>query len=216
MDEPQTHPWALMSLADFTGLLARGAAVPGGGSAAALTGALAAALVGMVGRLTAGRETYADREVEMETLIAEADGLRARLLALIDTDSQAYRAVIAAYRMPRETFSQKAQRTGAIQTALRNATDVPLEAAELCLQTLELAVTALAHGNRNAAGDAAVAALLAHAALQSQVRNALVNLAAITDAHYCDRVTKRATEIAAAGEIALSRALAAADAEDEA
>lgn len=212
MDEQQTHPSVRMSLADFSELLARGAAVPGGGSAAALTGALAAALVGMVGRLTAGRAAYADREAEMESLIATADGLRARLLALVDADAQAYRDVIAAYQMPRETISQQARRTGAIQTALRNATDVPLEAAELCLQTLELVVTALVYGNRNAAGDAAVAALLAHAALQSQVRNALVNLAAITDTHYCDRVTRRCGEIAAAGEIALSRALAAADA----
>ncbi len=201
-----------LSLADFSELLAAGRAVPGGGAAAALTGALAAALVAMVARLSSGREPHADQEVEMAALVTTADGLRARLLALVDADAQAYREVIAAYRLPRATPSQQARRTGAVQTALRNATDVPLEAAELCLQALELAVTVATHGNRNAAGDAAVAALLAHAALQSQVRNALVNLVAISDSHYCSRVTRRSAEITAAGEIALSRALAAADA----
>lgn len=201
-----------MSLADFSELLAARRAVPGSGAAAALTGALAAALVAMVARLSTGREPRAGREAEMTALVTTADGVRARLLALVDTDAQAYQEVIAAYRLPRETPSQQARRTGAVQTALRNATDVPLEAAELCLQALELTVSVATHGNRNAAGDAAVAALLAHAALQSQARNALVNLAAISDAHYCSRTTNRSAEIMASGEIALGRALAAADA----
>ena len=209
MTEPHTHRLAELSVADFCELLATGQATPGGGSAAALTAALASALVAMVARLTAGRRSYADHKAEMQELIVAADALRARLVDLIDADARAYADVMRAYQMPRHTPSQQARRTGALQTALRNATDLPLEAAELCLQTLELAVAVATRGNPNAAGDAAVAALLAHAALQSQARNALGNLAAITAPHYCSRVTRRSAEITAAGEVALRRALAA-------
>ncbi len=211
MEAQETYSLAALTVAEFGELVAQGRAAPGGGAAAALTAALAAALVAMVARLTVGRPSYQEHEPEMLELAAAADALRARLLALMDADARAYQEVIAAYQMPRQTVSQQARRTGALQTALRNATDVPMEAAELCLRTLELAVSAATRGNRNAAGDAAVAALLAHAALQSHARNALVNLAAIADPHYCDRTARRSAEITAAGEIALSRVLAAAD-----
>ncbi|MGQ9491425.1 MAG: cyclodeaminase/cyclohydrolase family protein [Anaerolineae bacterium] len=201
-----------LNVADFVRLVAESRAVPGGGAAAALTGALAAALVAMVGRLSLGRAPDAPHEAEIQGTITAADALQARLLALVDADARAYQEVITAYRMPKETVSQQARRTGAIQTALRNATDLPLAGAELCLQTLELAEAVVAYSHRNTAGDAVVATMLAHAALRSQVHNALVNLAGIHDPHYRSQALQRSTEIAEAGGAALSRALAAADA----
>lgn len=209
MGETPTRGLADLTVAGFTELLASKEPLPGGGSAAALVGALGAALAGMVGRLTVGRPRYAEHEGRMTESIHAADAQRAELLGLMEADMRAYQAVIAAYQLPKGSEAQASCRTQAIQEALRAATEAPLETAAHCLEALELAATAAAHGNRNATSDAIVGALLAHAGLQAAAHSLYTNLALIHDAEFGAQARRRAGAIETAGAAALARALAA-------
>jgi formiminotetrahydrofolate cyclodeaminase len=184
---------------------------PGGGSVVALAGALGAALVAMVARLTAGRERYAAYDAEMRTLLRQADALRQDLADLVDADSTAYTAVTAAYQLPKGSEELKAQRTAAIQVALRRAVEMPLAVAAACVAVLQLAGQAAGHGNRNAASDAAVAALMAYAGLQGAGRNVRVNLRTIRDEAFCREAEQRVAELLVEGQKGLAAALQAAD-----
>jgi formiminotetrahydrofolate cyclodeaminase len=195
---------------DFLATLADAAPAPGGGSAAALAGALGASLAAMVARLTVGRARFAAVEEQMTTWRDQADGLRVRLAGLVDADAGAYSQVMAAYRLPEDTPEQQAQRSEAVQSALRQAAELPLSVAAACVDVLELLPDVARLGNRNAATDAAVAAVLAHAGLQGALRNVLVNLASVKDRAFVDEAQARATALAGAGDAALAAAMAAA------
>ncbi len=164
--------------------LASSAPEPGGGAAAALAGATGAALVSMVANLTVGREKFAAAEAEMRQALARADALRVTLLQAIDRDAEAFRQVMAAYRMPRETDEQKAARRQAAQDALRAASLVPAEVVGLCEDVAAWSRVAAEKGNPQVVSDAAVAALLADAAAQSAALNVRINLSSISDAAF--------------------------------
>ncbi|MDR7556595.1 MAG: cyclodeaminase/cyclohydrolase family protein [Armatimonadota bacterium] len=171
-----------LSIEQFLERLASSAPEPGGGAAAALAGALAAALVGMVANLTVGKEKFAAVEDEMRRVRDEAAALRARLLAAIDRDAEAFRRVMDAYRMPRETDAQRTARREATRVALREAARVPAEVVALCAQVAALSQTAAARGNPQVLSDAAAAAVLAEAAAAAAALNVRVNLAGVGDA----------------------------------
>jgi methenyltetrahydrofolate cyclohydrolase len=196
----------------FNDALASGEAAPGGGSAAALAGALGAALAAMVGRLTVGRAQYAEHHNAMTDIVARADVLRSELLAQIDADTAAYTQVMEAYRLPKADAEDKAARTAAIQAALCHAAEIPLATARACVSVLELAVTACRDGNRNASSDGVVAALMAQAALEGAARNVRINLASIKDAAYCAEMGRQVEDLSARGRHLLAEAIAAADA----
>ncbi len=198
-----------LSLKDFTQRLASGEPAPGGGSAAALTGGLAAALAAMVARLTIGREKYAEHEVEMQVIVDQAHRLRNQLLALVDADTAAYQDLMAAYGLPKRDQATIEYRRSAIQEALRHATDIPLATAEASLQVLNLAALAREHGNRHAAGDAVVAALLAHAAALGGIHDVRINLQGLRDIEFCAATEARIAGLMANAETALGRALGA-------
>jgi formiminotetrahydrofolate cyclodeaminase len=200
-----------LSIDDFLSAVASVSPVPGGGPVTALAGALGAALTGMVARLTIGRERYAPYDAEMRDLLPQADALRQKLTDLMDADAAAYTSVMAAYRLPTDTQEQRAERVAAIQSALRGAVETPLAAAAACVDVLRLAVQAARHGNRNAAGDAAVAALMAHAGLQGAGRNVQINLRAVRDQAFCREVERRVAALLVEGESALAAALSAVD-----
>lgn len=168
-------------LSSFVESLASGGPTPGGGSAAALAGALGASLAAMVGRLTVGRKRYVDVEPQMQALVDEADRLRARLTQLVSDDAAAFDQVQAAHRLPKDSTVDVAARNQAIQDAFKAASRTPLDTVAACLDTLRLAEQAVATGNVNAATDGAVGALLAYAGLQGAVLNVRVNLTSITD-----------------------------------
>jgi formiminotetrahydrofolate cyclodeaminase len=170
-----------LSVDVFLRRLASGDPTPGGGSASSLGGALGAALVSMVCNLTIGRERYAASEPEARQIQAEAAALLDRLRAGIDRDAAAYDAVIAAYRLPRESDDEKARRAEAIQAATQRAALVPLELAEASVAVVDLAERAIGKTNPNAASDLAVAALFAVAALDGAAANVEINLAALKD-----------------------------------
>lgn len=179
------------SLTRFLDELASSAPVPGGGSTAALVGALAAALVSMVGNLTVGKKRYAKVEAEVKALLNRSEHLRHKLAELLEADTQAYGALSKAYKLPRDTEEQKATRTGAIQAALKEAEAVPMQIAEACVEVLDLCTPMAEKGNVRAVSDVGVAALLAEAGLRSAALNVLINLSAIKDQDFVERESAR-------------------------
>ncbi len=156
--------------------------VPGGGSAAALNGALAAALVEMTARLTLGRKGFEAVRPEMERIAAAASGLRRRLAADIDRDADAYRGVMAAFRLPKGTAEEQAARERAIQDALRQAAEVPLRVAAAALELLELGAAVIARGTPIAASDGASGVFAARAAARAAAQNVRINASSLRDA----------------------------------
>ena len=159
------------TLTGFLDELSSGAATPGGGCAAALAGALAASLVGMVARNTGG----------LGEIAADADRLRAQLEELVDADAAAFEQVMAAFRLPKETPEEKAARSAAIQAGYRAAVAPPLGVCRDALAVLVLAGRVAELGNPNAVSDAGVAALLAASALEGAALNVEINLGSIKD-----------------------------------
>lgn len=204
-------PLANLSVARWLDALAAGTPAPGGVAAAALAAAMGAALAGMVAGLTMGRPRYAAVEAGMEAILRRAKALRGELTAAADADVRAYGAVMAAYRLPKANESQRVERAAALQAALRRAVETPLAVAEAAVEVLDLAGRAAALGNPNAASDAAVAALLAHAGLDGAARSARSNLRQIKDDAFVQEAEARCTRLLAEGQQALRAALATAE-----
>lgn len=165
-----------LSAKDLLDRFASDAPTPGGGSAAALAGALAASLVEMVAGLPKTRTGAADEREKLDAAKASAAKAGARLRQLVDLDTDAYNAVTAAYRMPKATDDEKSVRSMAIKAAMRQATDVPLETCERAAEVLRAAAQALAHGNPNASSDARTAIALCRAALDAGAENVRTNV----------------------------------------
>lgn len=157
--------------------LASSAPAPGGGAAAALLAATGAALVGMVTNLTIGNPKYATQEDHMKSVRDRVEELRARALGLADADAQAFLAVIAAYKLPKESDG----RAETIQQSLISAARVPLELAGLAAEVIHAAESVLDGANPNVLSDVAVAADAARAALTAASVNVRINVAALTD-----------------------------------
>jgi methenyltetrahydrofolate cyclohydrolase len=177
-----------MTVEDFIEQLASASPTPGGGSASALAGAMAAAMVEMACNLTVGREKFREVEVEMRTVLGRAEELRKLMLAAVDEDTESYNAVSEAYKLPRGTDAEKEERTAAIQSALQGASEIPLKVAQAAAETAQLAVIAVEKSNPNVASDARVARLLADAARDGAIANVEINLGSITDGDFADRM----------------------------
>jgi formiminotetrahydrofolate cyclodeaminase len=165
----------------FLDELASSAATPGGGSGAAIMGALGAALVSMVCNLTIGKKNYAEVEGEMREVLQDAEALRARLADMVAEDIAAFNGLMAAYGLPKLTDEDKAARGAAIQHALRAATEAPLACARACADVIKLSMRAAEVGNRNVISDAGVGALAAQAALRSAALNVDINVPSLQD-----------------------------------
>ena len=201
-----------MKLADltvngFVEELASDSPAPGGGSAAALEGALGAALTAMVCTLTTegkSKETYADyQEFVIETR-AKASDLQARFVDVMDRDTEAFNVVSAAFGMPKATDEEKAARSAAIQKGLEGCTATPFEMMELATAALELADSLLGKFNTNAASDLGVAALSLRSAIQGAWLNVLINIGSLKN-------KELAADYRAKGEAMLAKALPLAD-----
>jgi glutamate formiminotransferase/formiminotetrahydrofolate cyclodeaminase len=167
---------AQTSDASFLEALASADPTPGGGSAAAQAGAMAAALVAMVARLTVGKKKYAAVEEQMAVLIDKADSLRVEFTNSVKKDAAAFEAVMAALKLPKETKRQLATRARTLHAATLEAARQPLAVARLAIACLELARQAAELGNTNAISDAGTAAALARASLQGAGLNVRINL----------------------------------------
>ena len=160
---------------------------PSGGSAAAVMGAMGAALVSMVCNLTIGRTQYRDFEEELKSVLTKAEGLRRDLIKMIEEDMQAFDGVMRAYRMPRLTKDGTATRAQVIQTALKTATLVPMRCCRACGEVIILGRVVGDKGNRNVVSDAGVATVAAYAALRSAALNVFTNAKVITDRIFAEK-----------------------------
>ena len=154
---------------------------PGGGSASAMAGAMAASLLLMVAGMAKTKTNAASERDALDRARPELAALRATLTALIDRDAAAYDMVVASYRKPKATDEEKAARKAAIQNAMHVATKIPLETMKACAALLRLAAIVSTNGNTNAASDMYVATLLAQAALKGARSNVDINLGGISD-----------------------------------
>lgn len=170
------------SLEEFLDLLASAAPTPGGGSVAALAGALAAALVEMTCNLTVGRERFAAVEDRVRDLLGDAQALDQHLRWAIEADAAAYGRVAAALKLPRDTAEEKARRTEQLQLALAEAARVPFVTAADCEAVLALCERAVEIVNPAVLSDVIVAAQLARAGLESAAANVEANLPHLQDA----------------------------------
>ncbi len=165
----------------FLDELASASPAPGGGSVAALSGALGAALAAMVCHLTIGKKKYADVEEEMKKVLVQAEDLRRVFTELVSKDTEAFNKVMEAYSLPKETEPQKALRSAAITEATKEATLVPLEVMKHCIDALALAQIVASRGNVNSVSDAGVSALMLHAACEGAAMNVRINLNGLND-----------------------------------
>lgn len=166
-------------MADLNGFLAGLASdspTPGGGSVAALAGALGAALNSMVANLTIGKKKYVDVEAEMKDVLGKAETLRLELTRLIEEDANAFDKVMQAMKLPKETDEEKAARTDAMQASLVDAATVPLAVMEKCVDVIRLSKAVAEKGNKNAVSDAGVAALMGRAGAHAARLNVMINL----------------------------------------
>jgi len=170
----------------FLNELASKASTPGGGSAAAIMGAMGAALASMVCNLTIGKKGYENVEGDLKAILKETEELRERLTDMVRADVEVFDQVMGAYGMPKDTDEQKAQRSDAIQTALRAATDVPLSCARACAEVIDLCKPTAEKGNKNVISDAGVAVLAAYAALRSAALNVYINVPGIKDRTFAE------------------------------
>jgi methenyltetrahydrofolate cyclohydrolase len=159
---------------------------PSGGSAAAVIGAIGAALVSMVCNLTIGKTQYHEFEEELESVLTKAEALRRDLTKMIVEDVQAFDAVMRAYGMPRLTKDETATRAQAIQTALKTATLVPMRCCRACREVITLGTVVAEKGNRNVVSDAGVAVVAGYAALRSAALNVFSNARAIMDRTFAE------------------------------
>jgi len=165
----------------FLNELASKSPTPGGGSAAAVMGAMGAALVSMVCNLTIGKKNYEAVQDEMKSVLAEAEQLRSQLADMVQADIAVFDQVMGAYGLPKDTDEQRQARSAAIQEALKAATEVPLACARLCADVIRLCRVATDRGNHNAVSDAGAAVMAAYGALRSAALNVYINAGSIKD-----------------------------------
>lgn len=194
------------SIEEFLDGLASHAATPGGGSAAAIIGAMGAALVSMVCNLTIGKKRYADVEGEMRTVLAKAEQLRLSLAEMIADDVKAFDGVMAAYGMPKDTPEEQAARSEVLQIALKEATEVPLRCCKVSREVIDLAGVVSESGNLNVISDAGVAVLAGQAALRSAALNVLTNARMIADKTFADAKLKELKALLSGADAATEKA----------
>jgi formiminotetrahydrofolate cyclodeaminase len=176
--------FASLTLAQFSERLASAEPVPGGGSASAIAGSIAASLVAMVTRLSLDRPKYEQYRATNERALGAAEAARTRLLALADDDARAYAGFAAARKMPRDTAEEAAARQSATEIAARDASEVPLAVVSECARLLEEIAELAGRSNLNAASDLEVAGRMCAAAAHGAAANVMINLPMIGDERY--------------------------------
>lgn len=183
------------TLRDFCSQLAAGTPAPGGGAAAAVTGAMGAALVSMVAGLTVGREKYAAAHAEMLSLQTHGQREIEALFACADDDQVAFEQVMAAFGLPKSTDAEKADRQQAIQVGYQAATRSPLETMKHCITVMRGALAVATRGNTNAVSDAYVAYLTSGAGFEGALWNVAINLGSLKDEAFKQEVLEEVARL---------------------
>jgi len=184
-----------LTITEFLEQTASAEPLPGGGCTAALSAALAASLTEMVANLTIGRKEFQAVEDEMKKIAQTAADLRKKLQNDIDNDAQAYRQVLAAFKLPKNTDGEKKQRSSAIQQAFKTAAKVPMGVARDALKIMDLASRAIAQGNQNAISDGAVGVLASRTAALAALYNVKINLSAVRDPDFVEELTRESQNL---------------------
>ena len=193
-----------MTVTKFAEVLASDAPAPGGGSTAALAGALGAALTAMVCELTAGKKQFAEVREDVLEVQAKAAALQAKFLDVMDRDTEAFLVVSDAFAMPKATDEEKAARSAAIQKGLEGCTATPFEMMALAAETIELTGSMLGRFNTAAASDLGVGALTLRTAVQGAWLNVLINIGSLKN-------TELAESYRARGEALVKKVVTEAD-----
>jgi glutamate formiminotransferase/formiminotetrahydrofolate cyclodeaminase len=186
---------AELNLRAFANELSTDSPAPGGGSVAALCGALSAALSSMVANLTVGKKGYEKAQKELKALAVRAQKLKDELLRAVDLDSAAFNKVMDTFKLPKGTEAQKAERDKAVEAATKEATLVPFQVLEASIALMKMAKKAAIKGNKNSLSDAGVAGLAAQAAGEGAYFNVRINLPGIQDAEFKSRIKKQAVSL---------------------
>ncbi len=184
-----------LSIREFLSKTASGSPVPGGGSIAALSAAIAASLSEMVAHLTIGKKGFEAKEEQMNDIVEAAAEYRNKLIKDIDRDADSYNDVLTAFRLPKGNEQEDKIRKQAIQDAFKNASLVPLDVAKNAFRIIELAEKVVKIGYKNAVTDGAVAVMMARTAVLSALYNVKINLASIKDVDFVERIRKDITSL---------------------
>lgn len=198
-------------LNDFLAELKSDSPAPGGGSAAALAGAIGAALAIMVGNLTISTPKYVEAHEEAGKLTALLEEKLASLERYVDEDTEVFTQVMLSYKLPKSTDEEKAARSIVIQEKMQAAAQLPMKVATICMEVLEMSEQMLEIGNVNAASDAAVAGRMAHAAMWSAIYNVKINLGSIKDQTFVADMSKQVTSTVERSEELLAKLIKKAD-----
>ncbi|MEY3009645.1 MAG: glutamate formimidoyltransferase, partial [Bacteroidota bacterium] len=193
--EKGSQPLVGMNLAQFADTTASEAPAPGGGSIAAYAGALGVALATMVANLSAHKRGWDDRWEEFSAQAEHGQDLMGQLLRLVDADTSAFDAIMAAYGMPKANEAQQALRHRAIQDATRHAIDIPMKVAQIAHDALELASDMAQDGNPNSVTDAGVGAMCLRTAVMGAVLNARINCGDLEDKAYVQAIEARCADL---------------------
>ena len=186
---------AELNLRAFANELSTDSPAPGGGSVAALCGALSAALSSMVANLTVGKKGYEKVQKEIKALAVRAQKLKDELLRAVDLDSAAFNKVMDTFKLPKGTEAQKAERDKAVEAATKEATLVPFQVLEASIALMKMAKKAAIKGNKNSLSDAGVAGLAAQTAGEGAYFNVRINLPGIQDPEFKGRIKKQAVSL---------------------
>jgi formiminotetrahydrofolate cyclodeaminase len=198
---------ATRTIDDFLRALASDAPTPGGGAVAGLAGASAAALISMVCSLTVDKPKFEDAWDRMREIQTEVDEARGVFLALADRDTAAFDDVMAAFKLPKDTDEQKAERSQAIQRSYEGAARVPLEVAQRAVDLIPAAITSIELGNPNAASDGLSGAQMLNAAAQCAIANVQINAAGLKDETVAASMDTAVKELATRAQDLLERAM---------
>jgi len=179
-----------LTVKDFLAKTAGSDPVPGGGSIAALNAAISAALAEMVANLTIGKKKYEDKEEMMKEIAASAAKYQTGFINDIDADSDAYNKVFDAFKLPKETDEEKAERSRQIQAATKIAAEVPMEVARKALAIMDIIEKVAENGNQNAITDACVSMMTARTAVLGALLNVKINLSSLKDEAYVARMNE--------------------------
>lgn len=195
-----------MALLDLLDAFASNEPVPGGGSASALAGAVGASLLVMVAGLSKTRTGAPEEAADLAEASSRLRPLREELTSLVDQDTDAYAAAMAAMRLPKTTEAERQARAAAIEAAMTEATEVPMETMRACQQALRGAIIVATNGNPNAATDTGIAVELLLAGLRGGGMNVDANVAALADRSFVARVSAERVQLEADGTADARRA----------
>jgi len=181
--------------------LASGAPTPGGGSAAAIMGAMGAALVSMVCNVSFGKKGYEAAEPELRNMLVRSEELRGRLAAMVAEDIAAFDGLMAAYKLPKSSDEEKSRRAETIQASLKRATLVPLECARACSEVVQMARRAADLGYKHVISDVGVGVAAADSALRSAALNVFINAPSLKDRRFAARAIEEVERLVSASAV---------------